>query len=166
MLDAVALNYIFFPKKIHYMAKGNIFRGLFVKEIFLRTMGAHKIRDCDNGDDPIEFAVERLSKGDIYGITPEGSISPSGEVLPFRTGVVRIALKSNAPILPVFIRKRRSAFDYMHIMVGEPVSIGDVCPDGAPGDGSPENGAMREAAEGLRQVVVGLGDRLAVLDPE
>ncbi|MEY3020449.1 MAG: hypothetical protein RLZZ272_1433 [Actinomycetota bacterium] len=46
-------------------------------------------------------AVEALRSGDLVAIAPEQTISPSGELLPFRAGAVRMAQAAGVPIVPV-----------------------------------------------------------------
>lgn len=46
-------------------------------------------------------AVDALRAGDLVAIAPEQTISPSGELLPFRSGAVRMAQEAGVPIVPV-----------------------------------------------------------------
>ncbi len=49
-------------------------------------------------------AAEKVKKGVSVLIFPEGTRSPNGNLQPFKKGVFLIALKSQAPILPIAIR--------------------------------------------------------------
>jgi 1-acyl-sn-glycerol-3-phosphate acyltransferase len=64
-------------------------------------------RGKGKGKATITRAVEYLNQGKNVGIFPEGALSPevnSGfSVLPAKSGVARIALQSNKPIIPVGI---------------------------------------------------------------
>jgi 1-acyl-sn-glycerol-3-phosphate acyltransferase len=53
-------------------------------------------------------AAEKIRQGTSVLIFPEGTRSPDGNLQPFKKGVFLIALKSQAPILPVTIRGTRS----------------------------------------------------------
>jgi 1-acyl-sn-glycerol-3-phosphate acyltransferase len=46
-------------------------------------------------------AIEALQHGDLVAVAPEQTISPSFELLPFRTGAARMAQASGVPIVPV-----------------------------------------------------------------
>jgi 1-acyl-sn-glycerol-3-phosphate acyltransferase len=46
-------------------------------------------------------AAEALRAGDLVAVAPEQTISPSFELLPFRTGAVRMAQQGGVPIVPV-----------------------------------------------------------------
>lgn len=45
-------------------------------------------------------AVDALRNGDLVAVAPEQTISPSFELLPFRTGAVRMAQQAGVPIVP------------------------------------------------------------------
>ncbi len=48
-------------------------------------------------------AGDALGRGDLVGIFPEGEISRTGAMLPFRRGITRIAEGRDAPIVPVHL---------------------------------------------------------------
>jgi len=56
---------------------------------------------------PVKTALERLQEGRLMGLFPEGRIntkSPSGKLLRPGTGAAWLALKSRAPVIPIYIR--------------------------------------------------------------
>lgn len=57
------------------------------------------------GAGPIDQAISKLNSGRSVMIFPEGTISPGNCTIGrLHTGVIRIALKSNVPIVPVVIK--------------------------------------------------------------
>lgn len=59
--------------------------------------------DRGNAIKSMETALEYLSKGEVVGIFPEGTISRAYELREFKTGVGRLALEANVPIVPVAV---------------------------------------------------------------
>jgi len=55
-------------------------------------------------------ASRALQKGKALGIAPEGTRSRTAQLLPGKPGMVLLALKTNAPILPVGISGTENAF--------------------------------------------------------
>ena len=79
----------------------------------------------------LRSALNALDEGKILAISPEGTRSGHGRLQPGLPGVVLLALKSQAPILPIvhygseeykrnLLRLRRSDF---HIVIGEPFRL-------------------------------------------
>lgn len=79
-------------------------------------------------------AIDALASGDLVAVAPEQTISPSFDLLPFRTGAVRMAQEAGVPIIPVigwgsqrFATKghrRRWATDIPVVVAyGEPIHV-------------------------------------------
>ncbi|MDX1511208.1 MAG: lysophospholipid acyltransferase family protein [Nitriliruptorales bacterium] len=52
------------------------------------------------GRDAFEVAVERLEAGELILVLPEQTISPTLDLLPFKTGAVRMAARARVPVIP------------------------------------------------------------------
>ena len=59
--------------------------------------------DRSSGGDAYPIAVERLRAGELVGVYPEATISRSFELKEFKTGVARMALDAQVPIIPVIV---------------------------------------------------------------
>lgn len=57
--------------------------------------------DADSRHGAYAAAIESLSAGDLLAVAPEQTISPSFQMLPFRTGAARMAQQAGVPIVPV-----------------------------------------------------------------
>lgn len=65
--------------------------------------------DRDQSWAAVDRAAEALREGHAFFIFPEGTRSRTGELLPFKKGGFVMALKAQAPIVPVVISGGRSA---------------------------------------------------------
>ena len=63
----------------------------------------------DQSSQALDTAVERLASGKSFLVFPEGTRSRSGELLPFKKGAFLVALRAQAPIVPVAISGAREA---------------------------------------------------------
>jgi len=78
----------------------------------------------------IEAAAASLRAGHSFLVFPEGTRSPTDEMLPFKKGVFVMAIKGQAPVVPIAIKGGRDAMKRgsrviqpvtISIRVGEPV---------------------------------------------
>ena len=74
----------------------------FIKTI-LSTVGVIPLKRGARDIGATRAALRALEAGQILGIFPEGKIETDGEILPFQTGVGLLALKSRAPVYPVYL---------------------------------------------------------------
>jgi 1-acyl-sn-glycerol-3-phosphate acyltransferase len=78
----------------------------------------------------IDRAAEALQEGNSFLIFPEGTRSRTGELLPFKKGGFILAIKAQAPVVPIGISGARSAMRKgspliypvtVRVRIGEPV---------------------------------------------
>lgn len=78
----------------------------------------------------IDRAADALREGNSFLIFPEGTRSRTGELLPFKKGGFILAIKAQAPVVPIGITGARSAMRKgspliypvtVHVRIGEPV---------------------------------------------
>lgn len=81
------------------IVKSEAFRNPFLRHV-LRIAG---YIPNDDGREVIDACVARLAAGRSLVMFPEGSRSPETGLRPFKRGVAHIALRSGAPLLPVFL---------------------------------------------------------------
>ncbi|MBQ9428808.1 MAG: 1-acyl-sn-glycerol-3-phosphate acyltransferase [Clostridia bacterium] len=80
--------------------------------------------------DSFRSITDCLEKGELVTIFPEGKVDVAGEeISAFRTGMVLMAMTGGAPIVPVYIKKRKRFYDRLVAVFGEAVDIGAVFAD-------------------------------------
>ena len=75
-----------------------------------RRLGVVPIRDGAIELSAIRQLLEDLDRGEIVGVFPEGRITVDGALLPAQPGIVSIAARAGAPIVPVGVRGAFEAF--------------------------------------------------------
>ncbi len=89
-------------RKIYFIAKKEVFKNTFIS-FLLKNMNAFSV-DRDNVDMfAFKKAMNILRKEKILGIFPEGTRSSNGELQELKLGVLKIAMNTGVPILPVGI---------------------------------------------------------------
>src|SRR3954454_7419479 len=95
----VARRQIFFFAKAEYFTSPGL-RGRAMAAFF-HGLGQVPVErgDTRSAASVIEVGMEVLGAGGGLGIFPEGTRSPDGQLHKFRTGVARLALRSDAPVV-------------------------------------------------------------------
>ena len=98
------------PWEMKWLSKEEIFR-IPVMGWMMRMAGDIAVRRGDRASRAGATAQirDRLDKNVSVMILPEGTRSPSGELLPFRDGAFRIAIEKQVPVLPVAVAGTREA---------------------------------------------------------
>jgi 1-acyl-sn-glycerol-3-phosphate acyltransferase len=137
------------PRHVVGLAKAEAWRNPFLGWLF--TMwGGIPVKRGETDLGALRTCLESLKRGAILVIAPEGTRSRHGRLQRGRSGVVTLALRSGAPILPLAFyggeklghnlrRLRRTPF---HIVVGESFSV-DV------GDGRLTQEKRQEITDGI-----------------
>ena len=138
-------------RPIRFVMDHNIFRIPLLNFIFRtsKTIPIASARDnpqlLDKAFDEIAAA---LQNGDLIGIFPEGRITDTGELYPFRSGVTRAIERTPVPVVPLALRglwgsffSRKSGramsrlshaapFKKVELVAGNPVPAHEVTPQG------------------------------------
>ncbi len=134
VLDSFFLPLIL-PRRITYVGKAEYLDDWKTKYAF-PAMGMIPI-DRSGGDASaaaLDAATAVLERGELFGIYPEGTRARDGRLHKGHTGVARLALRTDSPIVPVGIVGSREVQPpdarfprpFMHVAIrfGEPI---DVC---------------------------------------
>jgi 1-acyl-sn-glycerol-3-phosphate acyltransferase len=99
------LDSIFLPalckRPIYFLGKSDYFSGW--KRYFFENVGVMPVyrQGGDAGEASLRKGAEILSRGSLLGIYPEGTRSPDARLYRGKTGPVRLALRTGAPVIPV-----------------------------------------------------------------
>ena len=95
------------PRPIRFVMDNNIFKMPIVSFVF-RTGRAIPIASARENPKMTARAFDEVARafteGDLVAIFPEGRITDSGELYPFRPGVTRILDTSPVPVIPMALR--------------------------------------------------------------
>lgn len=89
-----------YNQKLHFLAKKEHFKSL-PGRLLHNYAGAIPIDRESGGKKALKTAVKYLKKGRIIGIYPEGTRTLTGKLQKAKTGVARLALDANVPVLPI-----------------------------------------------------------------
>ncbi len=143
---------------IHFMAKSTLFTSKFMTGVF-KLLLAFPVNQRTADTKSIKHACELLNKGKAFGIFPEGHRSSTERDMDaFDKGCAFIALRADAPIIPLYIVHHDRKFGQrLRVAVGDPIYPAEVkaqCPGKKPVDAV--NAAIADSMMTLRDVAEAL----------
>lgn len=95
--------YMALPRQIRFMAKHELAKIPLFGYMYGRLQITVDRSNPRDGVKALQEAKKRMDDGASLVIFPEGTISETDEMLPFKTGAFRLAIKNKVPIVPVAI---------------------------------------------------------------
>ncbi len=136
-------------RPIRFVMDHKIFRWPILSFVF-RTSRAIPIASAKEDPAMMERAFDEVARaleaGELVGLFPEGRITDTGELYPFRPGIARIVERTPVPVVPMalrglwgsfFSRKngpamtrpfRRGVFNRIELLTADPVAATEVTP--------------------------------------
>lgn len=115
---------VVFKRQIFWMGKIELFKSVFAR-MFFHIVKAFPVRRGEGDLPAIRHAFKLLRDGKLFGIFPEGKRVKTGEMAKFEPGTAMIALKNDAPIIPLYIKGKYKFFRRMKLIIGEPIRLAD-----------------------------------------
>lgn len=109
-------------RQVHFMAKKELFTNKFFGS-FIKKLGTFPV-DRNGADlSAIKKSLKILKDKKVLGIFPEGTRVTEEKKPEVKPGVAMIALKSKAPVLPVYIESTYKIFSKIDIYIGQPMDL-------------------------------------------
>jgi 1-acyl-sn-glycerol-3-phosphate acyltransferase len=115
------------PRPILFMAKAELHRNRWL-DMLLRRLGSFPVERGHRDRWAIEYAEALLAKDRVLGIFPEGTRSHGHGLRPAKTGAARLAISTQAPIIPVGISGVEGQVGVgpnrmtIHVSIGSPLT--------------------------------------------
>ena len=113
------------PRIVHFMAKKQLFTSK-IGNFFFRSMFVFPVNRRTADMTSLKNALKLLEKGKVFGIFPEGKRTVTGELDKFEKGAAFLAIRSGAPVIPMYIRP--DSYKRLHpvMIVGKPIEISNI----------------------------------------
>ena len=126
MVDPMYLMFAIWRRRHHFIATKELFDGKFRKFLFTKAFLCILI-DRDNFSmKTFKEIVLHLKQGEIVSMFPEGHVNFNEQgTNPFKSGMIVMALKSDCPIIPIYIKRRKHWYSRLIVAVGEAINSRD-----------------------------------------
>ena len=89
-------------RTIYCLAKVEIYQSALITWI-MNSLGYIPLDRSSTDISAMRIVMRLLKNGEAVGISPEGTRSQTGEILPFTDGATKLALHTQVPVLPVAV---------------------------------------------------------------
>lgn len=122
--DPITMLCSFPSRRLHSLATKDLFSNKFLT-YFFKKMHCIEVDKQNFSMASFHEVVSRLKDGKAIMIFPEGSVKGENDeaVRSFKSGVVLMAHKGNAPIIPVYIAPTTRWYQRQHVVIGQPIDI-------------------------------------------
>ncbi|MHA1734407.1 MAG: lysophospholipid acyltransferase family protein [Promethearchaeota archaeon] len=120
-------------RRIRWMSKEENFKTPVMTSLF-RNFGAFPIKRGSGDAKALKIARRVVKDGEWLGIFPEGTRSLDGQIQPFRSGAIRLAIQLGVPIVPAYVDGSRDVLPkgslfmkpgFVTVRIGEPIFYDD-----------------------------------------
>jgi len=113
---------VFMKRKVHYMAKAELFKNPFLAWLF-KSLGAFPVKRGKGDVGSVKTVFRLLDEGKVVGIFPEGTRTPGKDPKKRKMGAALLATRSKAPVLPVGVVWNKKIFSKVRLVFGKPFII-------------------------------------------
>jgi 1-acyl-sn-glycerol-3-phosphate acyltransferase len=115
------------PRKVHYMAKAELFRIPLFGPL-IKAVGAFPVKRGGVSKEAIRTAITLLQQGNVMGIFPEGTRNESLGM--GKRGAVSMAIRARAIVVPVALVGDYRLFRKMIAIYGAPIDMTPYAQEG------------------------------------
>ena len=114
-----------YKKELHVLAKAEAFECAKIANWFLRKAGAIPVHRGEPDINAVKEVLGVLRAGKKLVMYPEGTRNREGtkEMLEFKQGAARFAIKSRTHVLPMVYYRMHKVFRKNWLYIGEPISL-------------------------------------------
>ena len=123
-IDPALISVAYIRRRVFVVtAKEGMSKG--ISQLFFRGIHCIPIDRTANDFTAFNKTVDLLKNDKTVLIFPEGRLSDpqSADTMPFKSGMTLMALRANAPIIPVYSPGGHKAFKRAHLVIGEPINL-------------------------------------------
>jgi len=127
LIDPILVQTAFPFRRMNSIATKDLFSSP-AKEKFFTLMNCIKIDKDNFSTSSFHEIVERLGENKLVVIFPEGEVHVGSghEILAFKSGVVLMAHRSGAPVIPLYVAEKRKWYHRQHMVMGQAVDIREM----------------------------------------
>ena len=113
-----------FKRKVNVLAKEELYKNGFIRWI-ADLFGIYPVRMGNKSMETMKISLRLLKNNELLMLFPEGTRNGMAKGVKPKDGAIKLAIKSNTPIIPVGIKGSFKAFTKVKVNIGKPISYID-----------------------------------------
>lgn len=132
LLDFALYLCLFFGRTIRFQMAEVLFEKGKLFSNFLFWLGGIYVNRNKLNMEMMATSIRILDAGGTVGVFPQGRLPVDGKPFPFKSGVVYMALHSDAPIIPVYTDGNYGLKKRATVVIGQPIHLKEWCTNEKP----------------------------------
>lgn len=127
IIDPILVQTAFPFRRMNSIATKDLFSSP-AKEKFFTLMNCIKIDKDNFSTSSFHEIVSRLGEEKLVVIFPEGEVHVASghEILAFKSGVVLMAHRSGAPVIPLYVAEKKKWYHRQHMVMGRAIDVREL----------------------------------------
>ena len=126
-IDPIILMFGIYYRRHHFIATKELFDNRFKRFLF-ENFHCIEIDRENFGMNIFRNIISLLKEDKLVAMFPEGHVTNNEEVEKFKSGMVLMSFSAKKPIVPVYVKVRKSLWHRQYIVVGEPIDTAKMLP--------------------------------------
>lgn len=124
--DPFIVGITFWYRRMHFLIAEIVMQGK-LRSLLLKGIGGIRI-DRNLADiEAINKSITKLKEGYLLTIFPQGGINKDDDIDNVKSGAVLMAIRANAPIIPMYIVPKNKWYKRKLVIIGETIYPSDIC---------------------------------------
>ena len=125
LFDPLYLLFGYWKRREHFIAMTELFGSKFSRWVFRYAFLCIEIDRQNFSMTSFKEITDNLKAGNVLTIFPEGKVNENRDGNPqdFKGGMIMMALRGNAPIIPIYVKKKEHFYNRLVFAIGNPVDL-------------------------------------------
>ena len=119
-IDPIILMFAIYYRRHHFIATKELFDTKFKRFLF-ENFHCIEIDRENFGMSIFRDIIDCLKSDRLVSMFPEGHVTKNEEVQKFKSGMVLMSVSAKKPIIPVYVKVRKSLWHRQYVIIGEPI---------------------------------------------
>lgn len=124
--DPVIISVAYWMRRVGFVATSELFNTKPKNFFFRKVVGCIEVDKKNVSMKTFKDVQERLDRGHTVCVFPEGTVDVNSEEhKTYKSGIVMMAIMSNADIIPTYVVKRKNRWHRQKVYIGEKIKLSD-----------------------------------------